>query len=278
MMTLQSFVQTARKVVPRGWSPIIRSMSSVHPRGRLYPAALNNGDTLYVDLAENMCHIYFFHGGLPHERYSEAFFGTFIKRGDVVLDIGANVGYFTRLMSTLVGEGGRVHAFEPSPSALRLLRENVRRLENVQLHELAVSDTRGTSSFSIQEHGDTSSLGDDPGSNKVIRVQTDTLDNILGAAGRIDLIKIDVEGYEYEVLRGALQIIREQQPLVYFEYIERYGTDRGLTLDSFRSLLAPLGYSLGWISSDYPESALLSDKASSYLIAAPAGNRWNISF
>lgn len=276
MFYLQRSIQNLKKVIPRGWSPILRYLSKVYPKARMYPAVLKNSDTLFLDLSENMCHTYFYYGELPHEKYTEEFFKRYLKPGDVFLDIGANIGYFTRLVSNIVGKEGVVHAFEPMPSALCLLKKNTETLKNVVLHEIALSDQQGTSSFSVRKYGDTSSLGRDPTAAQVIRVEIDTIDNVFKETDRIDMIKIDVEGFEYEVLKGAIKTIRSKRPLLYFEYIDRYAEEKGITLKDFSKLLKPLGYSIGFVSSNYPNSPLISEEPSSYLLAVPEKNRWNI--
>lgn len=276
MSILQKTIQIARRFLPRGWSPLLRSIVRIYPEGTLYPAELKNSDRIYLDLRENMCHTYFYYGELPHERFTEAFMKNYLRSGDVCLDIGANIGYFTRIMSSVVGPGGRVHAFEPMPSAIRCLRKNVENLQNVTLHEIALSDRVGKSAFSIRNLGDTSSLGSDSSSKNVIEVQTNTVDCIAINEAKIDFIKIDVEGYEYEVLMGAVETLTLKRPLLYFEYIDSFARLRGRSIEDFRSLLAPLGYSFGWINADFPRSSLVSKTPSSYLIAVPSGNRWNI--
>jgi FkbM family methyltransferase len=276
MITFQTTIQKGRKLFPRGWSPFLRFISNFYPRATMYPAILKNSDTLYLDLSENMCHSYFYEGCLPNECYTEAFLKKHVKPGDVFLDIGANIGYFTRLVSKLVGDAGTVHAFEPMPKALRVLRKNTAALRNVVLHDIAVSDCQGVSNFTVRRNGDMSSLGDHADSASVISVKTDKLDNVLKRLTKVDWIKIDVEGYEYEVLKGAVDLIASTNPLIYFEFIENYSVERSIDIDAFKALLKPLGYSIGWISPNYPNSPLLSKCPSSYAIAVTAQNRWNI--
>lgn len=276
MITLQKVVKIGRTLVPRGWSPLLKALSGFYPNARMYPATLKNSDTFFLDLSEDMCHTCFYHGDLPYERFTEAFFRRYLREGDIFLDVGANIGYFTRIAGRLVGPAGHVHAFEPMPSAIRLLRKNSEHLPNISIHEIALSDHRGNSDFSIRKQGETSSLGGDPQAAKMIRVRTDTIDNLFSAHDRVDVIKIDVEGYEHEVLQGARDTLRAKQPLLYFEFLAGYARARGLTLDHYDSLLKPLGYSLGWISAEYPRTPLISQTRSSYLIGVPADNRWNI--
>ena len=276
MITLQRVVQIGRAIMPRGWSPLLKSISGFYPNARMYPAKLKNSDTFFLDMSEEMCHTCFYHGDLPYERFTEALLRTYLREGDVFLDVGANIGYFTRIASTLVGPTGHVHAFEPMPSAIRLLRKNSEHLANVSLYEIALSDHRGNSDFSVRKQGETSSLGGDPLAAEMIRVRTDTIDNLFSAHDRVDVIKIDVEGYEYEVLQGARATIQMNQPLLYFEFLAGYALARGLTIEHYDLLLKPLGYSLGWISVDYPRTPLISQSRSSYLIGVPTGNRWDI--
>lgn len=276
MLTLQKAVQIGRTIVPRGWSPLLKSISGFYPNARMYPATLKNSETFFLDLSEDMCHTCFYHGDVPYERFTEAFLRTFLRDGDVFLDVGANIGYFTRIASKAVGTTGHVHAFEPMPQAIRLLRKNCEHLRNVCIHEHALSNHDGSSDFSVRKQGETSSLGDDPQAAQVIRVRTDTIDNLFSAQDRVDAIKIDVEGYELEVLQGARGTIRTKQPLLYLEFLGDYTRARGLTIDDYDALLKPLGYSLGWISAEYPRTPLISQVSSSYLIGVPAVNRWNI--
>ena len=261
--------------MPRGWSPILRCIAYVYPRARMYPASLKSGDTLFVDLSENMCHRYFYDGELRNEEYSVAFFEKVLEPGDVFIDIGANIGYFTKVGARLVGEQGAVYAFEPMPEALRVLRENIATLHNVKLFETALSDKRGASEFSVNKDGDTSSLGVNPSAKRTIQVPLDTLDNSLGNENRIDVIKIDVEGYELEVLRGAAAVLQQHRPLLYFEFIPDFTKERLINIDDFRTLLEPYGYTLHWINPKYPNGSLTTDAQSWYVIGVPEGSHWS---
>ncbi len=268
MPFLQYAVQRGRRLIPRGWSRILKLLANIDPRLQAYPATLVNGDVLYVNLAESMCHGYFYHGCLEHEQYTEAFFRLALFPGSRVYDIGANIGYFTRIASKIVGNHGHVHAFEPMPSAIRLLQKNIADLRNVAIHALAVSDSNGSARFVVRATGDTSSLGEAESGSQQIEVATTRLDDHCRLTERIDLIKVDVEGYELEVLRGAIKSIAAHHPILYFEYIEAYARLRGIGLDEFRQLLEPLGYELHWINAHFPHGPLISTNPSSYLIGA----------
>lgn len=273
-MILQRLVQSLKKIVPRGLSPLLKLVAKIYPKARRYPANLINGDKIILDLSQSMCHPYFYYGGLQHESFTDELFKVYLRPGDVILDIGANVGYYTRLVSKLVGNTGKVYAFEPMPAAIRILKMNIEDLDNVILHEVAVSNKKGFDKFTVRVKGATSSLGDDKNSAEVITVSTNTIDNMLSGINKIDMIKIDVEGYEYEVLEGAIETIRETKPLIYFEYIDNYVAERGVTLEKFKSLLQPLGYSFSWMNQKFPNLSLTSETPSNYVIAATNNDRW----
>lgn len=273
MATLQRIVQIGRKIIPRGWSPFLRLITRIYSPALSYPAALNNGDSLYLDLSQDMCHGYFYHGELPHERFSTALFERVLSDGDTFVDVGANVGYFSRLACRLVGTSGSVHCIEPLPSALRLLKMNTSEFSNVTIHEIAATNEHGLGRFAVRKHGDTSSLDETTEAQDIISVGLDTLDNVLSDEPRIDVIKIDVEGYEIEVLRGAVGIIQRHHPLLYFEYI--HADDRDVDLDDFQSLLGPHGYCLSWINASYPRGTMIGDTESPYVLGIPGNSKWS---
>lgn len=144
--------------------------------------------------------------------------GALIGAGDVVYDVGANAGFYTLLAATLVGARGRVVSFEPVPSNLEVLRRHIalNDLVNVEVIEAAVADRDGIAAFSAEGgHGATARLSESGN----LRVRVTTLDT-LRSEGRIPaptLIKIDVEGAEYAVLRGAERLLRDTLPYLIVE-------------------------------------------------------------
>ncbi len=272
MPLLQDIVRGARKVLPRGWAPLLQTSARVFPNLQSYRARTDGDDFLYIDLRQSMCLTIFFHQGQPHEQGTERLLRYVLKPGDTFVDVGANVGFYTRIGSALVGESGRVFAFEPLSSALRLLKMNTESLTNVVVDARALSDHDGEADFHVREQGDTSSLlPGDAGSR--VSVGVTTLDARLlnegDAPKRIDFIKIDVEGAELGVLRGATKTIEKYQPLVYFEFLPLYATQYGFGYDDFVGFFEPLGYSLHWINHDANGPQLFSATESTYLVAVP---------
>ena len=265
-------VQSARKVLPRGWAPLLQIGARVFPNLQSYRARTEGGNFLYIDLRQSMCLTIFFYRGQPHERGTEALLRYTLKPGDTFVDVGANVGFYTRMGSALVGESGRVFAFEPLSSALRLLKMNTEGLTNVVVDAKALSDQDGEADFHVRREGDTSSLlAGEPGSK--VRVGVTTLDARLltegGAPKRVDFIKIDVEGAELSVLRGATRTIEKYLPLVYFEFLPLYATQYGFGYEDFVRFFEPLGYSLHWMNHDGSGPDLFCATESTYLVAVP---------
>jgi FkbM family methyltransferase len=149
-----------------------------------------------------------------------------LRVGDTCLDVGGHVGYLTILMANLVGPSGCVVTFEPVPETFEVLRENVRLngLANVRLERTAVGEQDGTISLFCdpsQELSWTPSVSaySMPANNlRQIAAPVLSLDGYLQKAGlRPDLVKIDVEGAELAVLRGACRMLREARPVILVE-------------------------------------------------------------
>jgi FkbM family methyltransferase len=144
-------------------------------------------------------------------------FSTMIKRGDVVYDLGANVGFYSLLASVLVGPDGRVFSFEPAPRNLGFLRRHLElnRVRNCSVFEVAVSGSNGTARFDFGPHFHMGHLAGD--SENSISVRTVTLDNLI-ASGQIkppNLIKCDIEGAEFDALTGAADTLSKYAPAIF---------------------------------------------------------------
>lgn len=149
-------------------------------------------------------------------RLIEAYCGA----GMTCLDVGANYGYLTLVMARRVEPDGRVLSFEPNPDVFATLRHNVQQngLSAVCLpFNVAVSD-HPASGIPLFTSTTTSHLADgDEAASTLIDIVT--LDGVIQqqALTRVDLIKIDVDGIEYEIVRGALQTIRTHRPVMIIE-------------------------------------------------------------
>lgn len=158
----------------------------------------------------------------------KAFLGLKPNAGEFVLDIGAHIGSYALRYSRLVGDEGTVMAFEPEPDNRRILRWNVRLngVQNVVIRPEALGDFHGGSRLRLSTYGGvhsfvrTSQEIHHIGEALVPMIRLDELD-----LGRVDMIKIDVEGYEMEVLKGGEKMIREFKPKMQIEVHQPHGHD-----------------------------------------------------
>lgn len=148
----------------------------------------------------------------------------FLKDGDVVLDVGAHVGFYSMLMSTLVGDKGEVHSFEPTPWTFNILKHNTEKLGNVSLNNNAVSNKKENISFKDYGPGyGAYNTAHKSGSvlNKkanVVHVETISLDDYCKEKNiKPIFIKLDAEGYEYSILNGMNYLLKEVRPLITLE-------------------------------------------------------------
>jgi len=143
--------------------------------------------------------------------------------GDFAVDVGANVGIYTKFLSRWVGTAGRVYSIEPIAATFEILRSNIRRLslDNVFVVNCAVSETSGSATMEIPVWSSGAEnfcraeivADDSQDSLRHVKVKVDTLDSLLGAASKpVSFIKLDVEGHELQCLRGATATIGKSRP------------------------------------------------------------------
>lgn len=167
-----------------------------------------------------------------------------------VLDIGAQSGFYSLLLSRLVGPNGMVFALEPLPANFRILEENVRmnKIQNVTIIREAVSDRSGEIDFEFP-HDEPSLLagptveGDNLGSFLVPSVSLDDFVRQTGLS--IQFIKMDVEGAETAVLRGAVQTLRASHPSM---IVELHNDPSQKGPHPAIPLLEELGYEIEWLN------------------------------
>jgi FkbM family methyltransferase len=180
-----------------------------------------------------------------------------VEPKDVVIDVGANIGYFTVMMGMLVGENGRVLSFEPGSNTLDRLKNNIKinDLRNITLIEQPVTDTIGETSFYINSDNSGGNSIWNPGNmeaNKLSRenpqlqtLQTTTIDDEIE---RLELppprlIKVDVEGAEQKVLKGAHRLLRSHSvPYIIAELHEQGLQELGSSAAAFRKQMFDYGY------------------------------------
>lgn len=159
-------------------------------------------------------------------------FSNLLKQGNTILDVGANSGLYSIFYSKLVGEEGRVYAFEPDSTTYSFLHENLKLngCKNVTTYNCALSNKESivemvsynTEDLNLKLQGDSFKYmqevfdGSDATGNGMKAYKLDDFEEIRKIS-KIDFIKIDVEGAELLVLQGGLNIIREHTPVIIFE-------------------------------------------------------------
>jgi len=129
--------------------------------------------------------------------------------GAVAVDAGANIGIYSQFLSRCVGTTGVVHSFEPSPENFERLRSATQRLSNVRLSQSAVGERSGNSELYLSDklnvdHRAYMAGGD---SRRTIPIKMVALDDYFKPGERVDLIKIDIQGYELHALQGANRVL-----------------------------------------------------------------------
>jgi FkbM family methyltransferase len=168
-----------------------------------------------------------------------------VRHGDTVADVGASIGLYTIALAKRVGAKGQVYSFEPDPESFGRLSRNValnRVSEQVRVFSCAVGEENGFLDFG-SGRGTESSVVPTP-SQSASRVQSVRLDTVF-ADKRLDLLKIDVEGFEEKVLRGAADLLRDSQraPRSVFVEVHPFAWDQfGVSDQSLLGFLAQAGY------------------------------------
>ena len=171
----------------------------------------------------------------------------FVKKGDNVIDVGAHVGYYTFLMSELVGQSGKVFSFEPDPDNFVLLKKGIdaNNLKNVEIIQKAVSKENSKIKLYLSDTDRATNRIYDAGMNdahKIIEVETCSIDEFLqNKKIKINFIKIDAEGSEQGVIEGMKTTLKENKDISimteFFPFlIEKYGSSPKKYLETLEEM------------------------------------------
>lgn len=202
------------------------------------------GFVMELDLSEIIDNQLFYN---YHEHETEIAFREYLKEGMNVIDIGANIGYYTLLASKLVGNKGKVYSFEPT-SKIDIFKKNISLnpdLQNIAPYNIAIGNFNGSklmnirSSYKIaaptKEYTDLKDMYDWWGKySEKTQFKFNTVDHF--KFKKIDFIKIDVDGAEKEVIEGMLKTIKRDKPIIVAEIFKE-------NFREIHSKLKALGYS-----------------------------------
>ncbi len=191
-----------------------------------------------------------------YESEVQAVFTQCVKKGDVALDIGANIGINTIRLAKLVGDNGKVFSFEPVPYIISRFQENIKlnAIENVSLIPVALGseDEELRISFSENEEnkGATSLRNRD---EEGIMIKVRCGDKLLeeNSISNVNFIKIDVEGFEWEVLQGLERTIEKYRPTLIVEWDIDYQNRADTDIDKWAKYIEMHSYELYQIKKYY---------------------------
>jgi len=197
-----------------------------------------------------------------HGHREETFLRRYLRPGDVVVDVGANFGLTALAAFTTVGPRGQMHAFEPHPRIFRFLLGNIE-LNGAEAvvtpYNLALGERAGTVFLTDERADDQNSVSPD---TTGLRVPMSTLDDAVAQLPRIALLKIDVEGYEQFVLRGATMTLARTD-CVYFESSDAHFARHEYALVNVVELLAANGFEVRCLGGAGLTSAITATEGSS---------------
>ena len=225
-----------------------------------------DGMKVDIDTRQLIDWVTYFHG--MYEPQMCILFEKLLGRDGVAVDVGANVGAHTLTLSRIVGANGRVVAFEPNPDIREKLYRNVElnALSNVSVFDCALGESSDVLQLRVPRKD--SVEGSNPGLASLMALDTphdcvdvtvrrfdDVADEL--AIQRLDLIKIDVQGYEQQVLEGMDASLRRFRPAVIFEFEEWAWKKSGSTWDGVYSQLSSLQYEVWQVDVRHGEMILL---------------------
>lgn len=149
--------------------------------------------------------------------YQTTIIKNILKQGDIAIDIGAHIGYYTLLFAKLVGPSGKVYSFEPEIHNFKLLKQNIEanKFDNIHVYKKAVASKKSYRTLYIHR----TNTGDNrlfysPGFSKKVSVETVSLDHFLGSKLKaVNFMKVDIQGFEFRALQGMKDLITKNPSL-----------------------------------------------------------------
>lgn len=267
--------------LPRGAGTIYRRLggygsSAVWTRyGLRTVKGVVHGKSMRLDLG-NAVERETYYLGRFYEWELECVLREMVREGDTFVDVGANIGMVSLHASSCVGGSGKVLSFEPNPTARARLDEHVRinNITNVQVFDVALGSAPGRATLSTKaEHTGTGTLRSLDTSMSSYDVRVACLDEFIDQvpSDRNVFVKIDTEGYDFNVLKGATQLLKRPGVTVFAEVNHKWLGELGQTAEQMFAYMADQGF-----SAYYPalEAGLLGRRLSPEPLALPGPHHW----
>ncbi|MDO8658547.1 MAG: FkbM family methyltransferase [Candidatus Levybacteria bacterium] len=206
-----------------------------------------NKKKMVLDLDSHIDRTIFFHEYV--EKELSDFLSKYLKKESTFFDIGANSGYFSLLTSTII-ENGSIHAFEPVQYIYNNFSKSVKinNIKNIFINNVCVGSKNKKVDFYVASHSDVSSIRktDFQKSSKKIKCKMITLESYCDMKNikRIDMIKIDTEGNEFDILRGSMKILKRFKPVLIIEFSNKTTESFGYHPNIMYDYLTGLGYKI----------------------------------
>jgi FkbM family methyltransferase len=176
-----------------------------------------------------------------------SFIKKLVKPGNTVLDIGANIGFYSTLLCDLVGNNGKVISFEADRLNFKRLEKNMEQFNNIELHHVAVSDKEGELLMYVSHRLNVDNRTYEPEKYKnSYKVKAVAIDDVINPGEKIDFIKMDIQGSEYLALKGMDRLITENPNIsLLCEYAPDYLKEcSGITPKQFYNFFLERGFEL----------------------------------
>ncbi len=176
----------------------------------------------------------------------------FIKPGMTILDIGANIGFYTKLFAEIVGENGKVYAFEPEEINFKRLKKITSKYTNVSIEQAAVGKESGIIKLYHSKDLNVDHQTYDTGENRrTSEIRSIALDDYFANGEKIDFIKIDIQGYDYFAISGMRNTIARSDNLLIFGEFWPYGLNKaGINYQDYINVLEKSGLKLKFFCDD----------------------------
>jgi len=197
-------------------------------KGKVKVGAFGNNITAKLHLDDWVQQLIYFFGIYEFEKAETKAWVTLAEKSNFIFDIGANIGYYS-LLAAECNQACTIHAFEPAPVTYKRLQENVQlnNFQSIQLHNLGVSDKRGFLPLYLandDNSGMTSLSQPISFSGTIVEVEVIVFDEFIQKSNvkGVDLVKIDVEGNEFNVLAGMKHSIANYRPVIFIELLQEH--------------------------------------------------------
>jgi FkbM family methyltransferase len=182
-----------------------------------------------------------------------------IENGAVVLDIGANIGFYASILADLVGEKGRVHCFEPDRTNFRYLQQSVGRDQRIQLYNAAVGANTTSLKIYLSDTLNVDHRTYEPEHyERIEEISCLSIDEVFKGQ-KVDFIKMDIQGYEHEALKGMVQTLENNPRLKIISEFWPYGLNKaGSSAVAYFDKLSLLGFKCALIENNVTKQLVRS--------------------